>query len=106
MSVAAGGTPVPWSRCTRAANPAAVCSPVTGAVGGPSGASHERVHAAMSRLVELGQREGRFRGDIASGDLVMAMTGFCLVTDAPGRQDHADRLVALLVEGLKHGANR
>ncbi|MDI5972462.1 TetR/AcrR family transcriptional regulator [Streptomyces sp. SL13] len=63
--------------------------------------SHDRVHAAMDRLIDAGETAGVFRTGAQAQDLVLAMTGFCLVTDRPGWQDRADRLVQLLVDGLR-----
>ena len=62
------------------------------------------MHAAAQSLLDEGARGGLIRSDVSAADLMRAMSGICLVSDQDGWQDQAKRLVALLLDGLRHGA--
>ena len=65
--------------------------------------SRERINGAISRLVRAAVDSGQVRRDANPDDLLRAMSGFCLVSDQPGWQDQALRLVSLLLDGLRYG---
>jgi len=67
-------------------------------------ASHDRIYAAIARLVAAGERAGLFRTDIAAVDLANALSGISLANSAPGTEVRANRLIALLVDGMRFGA--
>ncbi len=64
--------------------------------------SRTRIHEAMATLVQAAAHAGVIRPDTDPDDLMRAMSGFCLVTDQPGWQDQAARLVDLIVDGLRY----
>lgn len=59
---------------------------------------------AVSRLLGAAAATGHVRGDVAPEDLLRAMSGVCLATDAAGWKDQARQLVGLLLDGLRYGA--
>jgi AcrR family transcriptional regulator len=65
---------------------------------------HERIRFAINSLVDAAVATGRIRADVDGFDLVRALGGICMVSDQPGWQDQARRLVALLMDGLRYGA--
>jgi len=67
-------------------------------------ASHQRIHQALHQLVEAGVRTGVIRPDVSADDLAGALSGISLTTGQPGSQDRANRLIALIVDGLHYGA--
>lgn len=67
-------------------------------------ASHDRVYAALSQLIEAGQRDGVIRADASSEDLANGLSGVSLANSQPGTEERANRLIVLLVDGLRHNA--
>jgi AcrR family transcriptional regulator len=65
---------------------------------------HERIRSAINSLVDAAAATGRIRSDVDGFDLIRALGGICMVSDQPGWQDQARRLVALLMDGLRYGA--
>ncbi|MBW0114300.1 SbtR family transcriptional regulator [Pseudonocardia abyssalis] len=63
--------------------------------------AHERIDAALGTLVAVAVAEGSVRADADVGDLVVAMSGFCLIADALGSADSVSRSVGVLVDGLR-----
>ena len=47
---------------------------------------------------------GAIRSDVEAADLLKALSGICLVSDQPGWQEQARRLVNLLHDGLRYRA--
>lgn len=66
--------------------------------------SHERIYGALRQLVAAGEESGVIRGGVVADDLAGALSGFSLITGQPGSQERANRLVTLLVDGLRYGA--
>lgn len=66
--------------------------------------SHERLSAAMERLVEAARESGEIRADADPMDVLRALSGVCLMSDLPGWQDQACRISGLLMDGLRYGA--
>lgn len=66
--------------------------------------SRAKINEAMVRLVSDAIEAGTVRPDANPDDVLRAMSGFCLVSDQPGWQDQALRLISLLVDGLRYGA--
>ncbi|MFJ4851401.1 MULTISPECIES: TetR/AcrR family transcriptional regulator [unclassified Streptomyces] len=67
-------------------------------------AGHERVFAALRTLLDAAERAGTVRPGVSADDLAGALSGFSLITGRPGSRERSDRLVALLVDGLRLGA--
>jgi len=68
--------------------------------------SRQNITAAMGALVKACVAAGEAPEGTNPDDLMRAMSGFCLVSDQPGWQDQAIRLVDLLIDGLRYGAAR
>ncbi|AWS47049.1 TetR/AcrR family transcriptional regulator [Streptosporangium sp. 'caverna'] len=66
--------------------------------------SHDRVYAALGQLVEAGQRDGLIRADASSADLANGLSGVSLANSQPGTEERANRLIVLLVDGLRYNA--
>jgi AcrR family transcriptional regulator len=67
-------------------------------------ASHDRVYAAIGRLVAAGEEAGVFRRGVGAVDLANALSGISLANSAPGTEERANRLIELLVDGVRFGA--
>jgi hypothetical protein len=68
-------------------------------------ASHDRIYAALGQLVAAGQRDGVIRADASPEDLANALSGISLANSQPDSRERADRLIALLVDGLHYGTS-
>ncbi len=68
--------------------------------------SRAKINEAMAQLVSAAVDAGSVRPDADPDDVLRAMSGFCLISEEPGWQDQALRLVSLLVDGLRYGAAR
>jgi AcrR family transcriptional regulator len=66
--------------------------------------SHAQLSSAIERLVTAAGGSGDIRGDADPTDVLRALSGVCLMSDAPGWQDQACRISALLMDGLRYGA--
>jgi AcrR family transcriptional regulator len=66
-------------------------------------ASHQRIYTALRQLVHAAECSGAIRAGARSDDLAGALSGLSLITNHPGSRDRANRLVTLLVDGLRHG---
>ncbi len=64
--------------------------------------SHGRMNAAILRLVTAAAESGGIRRDADPDDLLRALSGVCLMNDAPGWQDQACRISGLLMDGLRY----
>jgi AcrR family transcriptional regulator len=69
-------------------------------------ASHDRIYTAIHRLTEAGAQDGVIRSDIVPEDLANALSGITLANGQPGTRERADRLVCLLVDGLRYDPAR
>jgi AcrR family transcriptional regulator len=65
---------------------------------------HERLRRAIDSLINAAAAAGKIRSDVDGFDLIRALGGICMVSDSPGWQDQAKRLVTLLLDGLRYGA--
>jgi AcrR family transcriptional regulator len=66
-------------------------------------ATHDRVHAALGAFLTAGRQTRALRADVMAEDVASALSGICLTNSAPGTQPRADRLIGLLVDGLRYG---
>lgn len=62
-----------------------------------------RAKAAATQLLDAGVAAGTIRADVDGADLLRAVGGICMSTDHE-RPDASDRLLGLLFDGLRHGA--
>jgi len=64
----------------------------------------QRLRPALHSLLEAAVAAGEVRADVDADELLSAVASLCMsaYNTAPGR---AERMVALLVDGLRHGAN-
>ena len=62
----------------------------------------ETMSPAAMTLAEVAQLAGAIRGDVEPMDLLRAVSGICLATDRDDWRDHARRLVALLMDGMRY----
>jgi AcrR family transcriptional regulator len=65
---------------------------------------HDRVYAALGQLKDAGVRDGVFRSDVSAEDLANTLSGISLANSRPGTRERANRLISLLVDGLRYGA--
>lgn len=63
--------------------------------------SHAKIYTALEELLDAGVDTGLFRTDVTVDDLAGALAGFSLSVGSPGSQDRANRLIRLLIDGVK-----
>ncbi len=63
-----------------------------------------QMNDSAARLLEAAAEAGGVRADVDARDLLRAMGGICLATDEADWPDQSRRLVALLLDGLRYGA--
>jgi AcrR family transcriptional regulator len=66
--------------------------------------SHRRISDAVNRLTAAGVGVGAIRADVEPMDLLRAVSGICLATNRDDWREHANRLVSLLMDGMRYGA--
>ncbi|MEV4050049.1 TetR/AcrR family transcriptional regulator [Amycolatopsis sp. NPDC049688] len=63
----------------------------------------ERLGPTLTALLDAAATDGAIRGDLGAEDLLHAIASLC--RPVPGREPaHGRRMVAVLVDGLRHGA--
>jgi AcrR family transcriptional regulator len=65
---------------------------------------HGRIRSSVQLVLNNAVEAGAIRDDVEAADLLKALSGICLVSDQPGWQDQARRLVSLLHDGLRYRA--
>ncbi|HEY1666156.1 MAG TPA: TetR/AcrR family transcriptional regulator [Trebonia sp.] len=65
----------------------------------------ERVAPALGSLLEAASATGEIRADISAGDLLRAIALLCLPVPGEGHA-YSQRMVAVLIDGLRNGQNR
>ena len=65
---------------------------------------HGLIRQSAASLLKAASDAGTVRDDVDASDLMKAMSGICLVSDQPGWEEQASRLVNLLVDGLRFRA--
>jgi AcrR family transcriptional regulator len=83
---------------------AAALKPVLGADNELFAYSRRRIQGALALLVDAAVDSGAIRADVNADDLLSGMSGICMATDTAGWADRTERLVQLLVDGLRYGA--
>ena len=66
--------------------------------------SHNRIRGALNTLVDAAVSARAIRSDVDSEDLLRAMSGICMASDASGSAERTARIVDLLMDGLRYGA--
>jgi len=64
----------------------------------------QRLRPALRTLLKAAVAAGQVRGDVDANDLLVAVASLCMSAHSDG-SGLAQRMVALLVDGLRHGAN-
>jgi AcrR family transcriptional regulator len=65
-----------------------------------------RMLDALRRLLEAAAADGTIRADVDADDVLRAMGGIWHMSDGPEWREQAQRLLALLMDGLRYGAGR
>jgi AcrR family transcriptional regulator len=66
--------------------------------------SHDRIRRAIGTLLDAAVATGSIRADVAADDLLRMMGGICMAADLPDAVGRTDRLIGLLIDGLRYGA--
>ena len=74
--------------------------------GNPFAESRSRLLAASSALMQAGAADRTLRGDLDPADLLASMSGVSLAAGDPAQRAQAGRLLDLLMDGLRYGADR
>jgi AcrR family transcriptional regulator len=72
--------------------------------GDPYAQSRGRLIAAITALLDAGVNAGTLRSDVEPNDVLVALSGVSLAAGEPAQRQQAGRLLALLVDGLRHRA--
>lgn len=72
----------------------------------PFAESLDRLGAAIGSLLEAGAEAGLLRSGVDPLDVGFSLAGASLITSTPGQRERADRLLDLLLDGLRYGAGR
>jgi AcrR family transcriptional regulator len=67
-------------------------------------AMRQRINGAVDSLLTAAVGAGRIRPDMDGSDLLRALGGICMASDAVDWQEQSLRLVGLLMDGLRYGA--
>ena len=68
-------------------------------------ATRARIYAAADSVLSAAAKAGAIRPDIDSEDLIRGMGGICMATDAGASPDRTNKLMSLLLDGLRYGAS-
>ena len=66
----------------------------------------DRLGTALGTLLHAGADAGLLRPDIDPFDVGFSLAGVALITSAPDQRERAGRLLDLLLDGLRYGADR
>jgi AcrR family transcriptional regulator len=69
--------------------------------GNPYAHSLAKLSAAISALLDAGARSGTVRADVEPGDVLASISGVALVAGGPEQREQADRMLNLLMDGLR-----
>jgi AcrR family transcriptional regulator len=73
--------------------------------GNPYATSRDQMVAALGQLLAAGAADGSLRADVDPSDVLAGLSGVSLVTGDPAQREQAGRLLDLLMDGLRHGAD-
>ncbi|MBZ6088317.1 TetR/AcrR family transcriptional regulator [Streptomyces olivaceus] len=74
--------------------------------GNPYADSRELIQAALTALMDAGAAAGEIRSDIRPTDMFAALAGIALTSARPEQREQAERLLDLLLDGLRPVAPR
>ena len=74
--------------------------------GDPFAESRRRLVAAFDALLAAGAADGTLRADVSAADVLASASGIWLAAGEPAQRAQAGRLVDLLIDALRYGANR
>ncbi|MEZ0366568.1 TetR/AcrR family transcriptional regulator [Mycobacterium sp. pUA109] len=63
--------------------------------------TRERLNAAIQTLLDAGAAAGSLRADVAADDVTASLVGVVLAAGAPDQREQANRMLDLLVDGLR-----
>lgn len=66
--------------------------------------TRRQIIAALTTLLEAGVAAGTIRADVNAESVFHATGAIWLISDEPGWADHARKVLALVMDGLRHGA--
>jgi AcrR family transcriptional regulator len=66
-----------------------------------SSQAREQLSAAVRTMLDAGARDGTLRGDVRAEDVVASLVGIFLACGQPEQRDQADRMLDLLMDGLR-----
>ncbi|MCB5908885.1 TetR/AcrR family transcriptional regulator [Streptomyces pinistramenti] len=67
----------------------------------PYAESHEMIQTALSSLMDANSAAGAIRSDISPTDMFAALAGIALTSAKPEQREQAERLLDLILDGLK-----
>jgi AcrR family transcriptional regulator len=70
--------------------------------GNPFAHSRDRLLDAVTTLLRAGSADGNLRPDVAPADVLAGLSGVCLAAGEPAQRDQAQRLLDLLMDGLRY----
>jgi AcrR family transcriptional regulator len=71
--------------------------------GNPFSHSRERLFTAIRTLLDAGVAAGTIRSDIEPMDVLAGLSGVSIASDEPALRDQAERVLDLLMDGLRYG---
>ncbi|MCU1655811.1 MAG: TetR/AcrR family transcriptional regulator [Pseudonocardiales bacterium] len=74
--------------------------------GNPFAHSRDRLVTAITTLVHAASKAGTVRSDVEPEDVLTSLSGVSLAAGAPAQREQADRLLDLLMDGLRYRAPR
>jgi AcrR family transcriptional regulator len=74
--------------------------------GNPFSESRDRLLTAITTLLDAGAAEGTVRQDVDPAVVLSGLSGVTLAAGEPTQRDNADRLLDLLMDGLRYGTTR
>ncbi|MFD6192893.1 TetR/AcrR family transcriptional regulator [Streptomyces sp. NPDC060275] len=74
--------------------------------GDPYGDSRALIQSALTALMDAAAADGEIRSDIRSTDMFAALAGIALTSARPDQREQAERLLDLLLDGLRPTAQR
>ncbi|WP_395292282.1 TetR/AcrR family transcriptional regulator [Kitasatospora hibisci] len=69
----------------------------------PYAHSRELMMTALTSLLDAATAAGTIRSDTSPGDMFAALTGVALASGKPDQRDQAERLLDLVLDGLRYG---
>jgi hypothetical protein len=73
--------------------------------GNPYSESRDRLLTAVSTLLGAGAAAGTLRPDVEPGDVLTSLSGVSMATVDAAHRDRADRVLDLLMDGLRYRAS-